>query len=132
MTDGKAAKVAKVINQLKIILNVGSDDDVNLSDDFLIYRVGESILDPDTGENLGDYEEIIGRGTVTHVQNRMCTLESSETKDNGRKVIRKFGGPNGFSALALAFSAREEVIEEPEREAKPFSHALVGDHARKI
>lgn len=135
MTEAKKqAKVAKVVDQFKVVLNIGAAQGVTTGDDYIIYRIGEDIIDPDTGDSLGEYEEVIGRGTVTHVQDKMCTLESSEIKSSGRKVIRKYtGGRSGmFTVIAGLGSPSEEIIEEPEKIAQPFSHALVGDMARRL
>ncbi|WP_439559902.1 hypothetical protein [Roseinatronobacter sp.] len=129
----KQPKVARVIDQYKVVLNVGACDGIELGDDFIIYRIGDEVNDPDTGESLGAYEEVIGRGTVTHVQKSMCTLESSDVKQSGRKVIKKFNPSRNVSfALAglLGNVASEEIIEEGENQKRPFSHAAVGDYAK--
>lgn len=133
MTNRKQVKVAKVINQFMVVINAGLVDGVSVGDDYILYRIGEQITDPDTGEALGEYEQIIGRGTITHVQDRISTLESSEIKSSGRKVIKKYRQtPSVWASLALAQgNPSEEVIEEPEKIAQPFSHAEVGDYARK-
>ena len=134
MSQNKQPKVAKVVNIYMVVLNVGSDDGVDIGDDYILYRVGEDILDPDTGESLGAYEQIIGRGTVTHVQDRICTLESSEIKESGRKVVRKFsrGAHSALWALGNALATpSEEVIEEPEKTLRPFSDADAGDFAKR-
>jgi hypothetical protein len=136
MSSNKQAKVAKVVDPFVVVLTVGKSDGVDVGDDFIIYRVGDEIFDPDTGESLGDYEQIVGRGTVTHVQDKICTLESSEVKSSGRKVIRKFSQVNSLSGL-LALNAAigrpsEEIVEEPEKVLRPFSHAEVGDFAKRL
>lgn len=133
----KQPKVAKVLTQYKVLLNVGIRDGFELGDDFLIYRVGEEVLDPDTGESLGAYEEVIGRGTITHIQDAMCTLESSDVKNSGRKVIKKYKPASQlapFSQLAGLFSdsTTEEIIEEGENITRPFSYAQVGDYAKLL
>ncbi|KYC34466.1 hypothetical protein WA1_51670 [Scytonema hofmannii PCC 7110] len=135
MSNSKQAKVAKVVNIYSVVLNVGSNNGVEIGDDYIIYRIGDEILDPDTGESLGEYEKIIGRGTITHVQDKISTLESSEIKDSGRKVIRKFTrtGTSAIWALSNALgSPSEEVIEEPEKIMRPFSNAEIGDHAKRV
>lgn len=129
MPSNRTGKVASVISQYRVVLNVGTDDGVQLGDDFILYRITDEIFDPDTGESLGEYEEVIGRGTVTHAQQRICTLESSETKDTGRKVIKRYRS-NSYASLFASLSPSEVVEEEPERQARPFSHAQVGDYAR--
>lgn len=136
MSNDKQVKVAKVINMYTVVLNIGSDDGAQFGDDFIVYRLGEDIIDPDTKESLGAYEQIIGRGTVTHIQKRICTLESSEIKDSGKKVIRKYNpeARNALSFLAIAnplMATSEEIIEEPEKSIRPFRDAQIGDYAKK-
>jgi hypothetical protein len=126
----KQAKVAKVINNFKVVLNVGKDDGVEVGQDFIIYRRGEEVLDPDTGENLGVFEEVIGRGVVTYVQDRIATIESSEILEGGRKVVRK--STSGLSALqGLFVPTTEEVMAEPDQ-VKPFHQAMIGDFAKRV
>ncbi|TPI42589.1 hypothetical protein FJW07_01205 [Mesorhizobium sp. B3-1-9] len=126
----KHAKVAKVINKFKVALNVGKDDGVEVGHDYIVYRQGEEVLDPDTGESLGIFEEVIGRGVVTYVQDRIATLESSEILEGGRRVIRK--SASGLSALqGLFVPTTEEVVNEPDQ-IKPFHQAIVGDLAKRV
>lgn len=73
-------KVAQQINPIQVAINRGSSDGVDLGDKFLIYRMGDEVLDPDTGESLGPIEIVIGRAKATHVQEKIATLESLETR----------------------------------------------------
>lgn len=126
----KHAKVAAVISKFKVALNIGKDDGVEVGQDFIIYRQGDIVRDPDSGENLGIFEEVVGRGVVTYVQDRISTLESSEILEGGRKVIRKsLPGISGLSGLFVPTT--EEVMQEPDQ-IKPFQNAMVGDMAKRI
>jgi hypothetical protein len=128
----KQVKVAKTINAYKVVLNAGKLDGVAMHQSFLVYRQGEEIVDPDTNEQLGVFEEVIGRGIITNVQDRISTLESSEVLENGRKIIRK-GSPFSLGVSPGGFFAAttEEIVEDPER-IKPFQGAMVGDFAKEI
>jgi hypothetical protein len=122
----KQAKVAAVIDEYKVVLNVGEIDGISVNADFILYRQGPEVTDPDTGESLGVFEQVIGRGVVTYVQERMSTLESSEITEGGRKIMRK----RGVFATILS-PETEEVVEMPDK-AKPFKNARVGDLAKRI
>ncbi|MEO4000326.1 hypothetical protein [Mesorhizobium sp. CAU 1732] len=127
----KQAKVAKVIDEYKVVLNVGADDGVRVHSEFILYRIGTEVIDPDSGESLGNFEEVIGRGIVTHVQTRLATLEASETLDGGRKIIRK-SSPYRLTSISGMFGAdTEEIVEAPDK-AKPFRNAIVGDFAKVV
>ena len=101
-----------------MILNVGSDDGVSKGDLYLVYALGEEIFDPDSGESLGQIEILKGRGKVTHVQRKMCTLESTSTRTIRRKMN---------SLLSSLYGS-----EEDEAITISFDEPVVGDLATKL
>ena len=75
----KSFKVVKVIDEFTLVINIGSDDEIEKGQRFLVYSISpDDIIDPDTNESLGKLEIVKGTGTVTHVQEKMATIESSE------------------------------------------------------
>lgn len=118
-------RVVRVIDDLTLVLNIGSDRGVSKGDIFLVYYVEpEEIIDPNTGESLGKLEIVRGSGSVIHVQEKMCTIKSNRTESGGR-IIRSGSGLASFLALG-------EVIEEPAKKAIPFESPTVGDFAKPI
>ncbi len=73
-------KVAKIIDEQTIILNVGSQAGVLQNMRFDILATGEQVQDPDTGEPLGKWELVKGSVRATHVQDRLtvCTALPGE------------------------------------------------------
>lgn len=65
--SGVAGKVAKAEGST-IFLNVGAEAGVTEGNEFDVYRVGDVIKDPDTGEVLGADEKRVGRIRVTAVK----------------------------------------------------------------
>lgn len=121
MTNTKTIKnitVAKVLDgDYKLVLNVGKNDGVALGDKFIVYSLSkEDIIDPSTRESLGKLEIVKGRGEVTHVQEKMCIIDSIEKKSNTTKTINI----TGFPTSTVSYN---DV---------PFSDPLVGDYAKKI
>ncbi len=58
---------AKVIKGgAQIYINAGSVSGVNVGDQFVVYRAGEELIDPDTGISLGSTESKIGVIKVTN------------------------------------------------------------------
>jgi curli biogenesis system outer membrane secretion channel CsgG len=57
----------------KIYLNVGKRNGVNPGDSFLVYRPGERIVDPGTGEVLGSEEEQIGMVRISQIKEKFST-----------------------------------------------------------
>lgn len=117
--------VVKVQDDKKVVINVGSDQGIKVGDKFLVYYVDpEELIDPITGESLGQLETVRGTGTAVHVQPKMTTIESNR-KEKPKKVVSR----SGSRALA---SLMGEVVEYPEPEIVPFDHPEIGDKAKKI
>jgi hypothetical protein len=122
------ATLVAVIDSFKVVINRGTTDNVKVGQRFLVYSVSkEPILDPETGEDLGQLEIVKGTGKVVHVQDRMATLHSDNLGPTGR-TLRRFN----TSALAMLSGARqeEEVVNAPE--SLPFDGAVLGDKAKPV
>lgn len=73
-------KVAEILDRYTLVLNIGSESGVRQGMKFVIYELGESIRDPDTGKELGALEIVKGFVEVVNIQPKICTVRSSETK----------------------------------------------------
>lgn len=127
------AKILRVVDMKTIVIDRGTEDGVKDGDVFLVYALGEEIIDPDTKENYGKLEIVKGRAIVEHTQERMATLKSSKTVLPDKKVIyRKPIGKNLglLSMLGNATETREEVYGEAE--ILPFDRVQVGDLVKPI
>jgi len=86
-TEGKVVHVNKTIYPPnEIVVNLGTEDGVTARTTFLIYVVGDEIIDPDSGLSLGRLEKVRGRGKAKHVQERMTTVVPMTRR---RQIIRK-------------------------------------------
>jgi hypothetical protein len=110
-------KVARIIDDHRVVINKGESDGIQIGQRFLILEIGEEVFDPDTKESLGTVEVVKGRGEVTHVQKRISTLQTTETHEIRRK-----------SSALLALAQGAEVTHE----SKAFIDPEVGDIARRI
>ena len=108
-------RVAKVLDSGKLVLNVGRADEVSVGDNFLIFSLGEEILDPVTNESLGRLEIIKGRGKVDHLQDRLCTIRPIQIE---RRV------PKQGLAAALGAYDTENIHTK-------FENAEFGDFAKR-
>ena len=113
----RPGKIADVIDQYRVVINIGASDGVRVGQRFLIYKIGDEILDPDTKESLGRLEIIKGKGEVIHTQERLATLQTTEKHEIQRR-------PVGLIAFAQAL----EITKEP----KAFIAPEIGDIARLI
>jgi hypothetical protein len=64
--SGVVGKIAKASGGA-IYVNVGSEAGIKEGDEYDVYRAGEAIKDPDTGEVLGANESTVGRVRITAV-----------------------------------------------------------------
>ena len=111
--------VAKVIDSQKVVLNKGTQDGVSEGNKFVVFKLGEEVHDPKTGESLGILETIKGKGKVVHVQDRVCTIETYE--------FDIMPAPTSiFSSSALLKEERKQKVY------RPFVDVECGDYARKI
>jgi hypothetical protein len=116
--------VVKVIDDFTVVINKGSVNGIKKGDNFLIYYVEpDELIDPVSGESLGNLEIVRGTGSVTHVQEKMTTIKSNRTESGGRVTRKAFG---------LIASVMGETIEHPERQAVPFDDPKVDDFAKPI
>jgi len=67
-TGAEAAVEAKVVMMKddQVIINGGSETGVKVGERFVIYRAGEEMIDPDTGESLGSEETKVGEIEVVN------------------------------------------------------------------
>jgi curli biogenesis system outer membrane secretion channel CsgG len=72
-SGGVDMRVARVDGKTAII-NVGSSAGIKVGDTFKIFSLGEPIIDPATGMNLGSTEKETGTGRVTEVQERFSMM----------------------------------------------------------
>ena len=49
-------KVAKILDEVKVVINRGSKDGVKPGMRFVAYAEADEVTDPDTGESLGKWE----------------------------------------------------------------------------
>lgn len=108
------AKVVKVIDAFRVVINRGRADGVSSGDRYLVYQIGEELTDPDTEESLGRVEIVKGGGEVTHVQERMATVESYRTE---RVAVRA-----PFAGVLAPTEYEQRKI--------PYDDPKVGDVAR--
>lgn len=81
MTELIRGKVAQVLNEREIAINVGTAHGVDVGMYFdVIDAQNAEIKDPDTGEVLGSIERPKVRVEITHVQEKLSVATTYETK----------------------------------------------------
>ncbi len=80
-------RVAKILNEFQLVLNVGEKQGVKKGMMFVVYEEGEEIKDPKTGESLGKLEIVKGEIEISHVQETLCLAQSKELAQTGKPTI---------------------------------------------
>jgi len=99
-------KVARILSDNIVIINVGTAAGVKPGMPFVVLAQGEEVADPETGKPLGRWETPKGHLRVTHAQERMATCEGF---DPTRPVETGDPRSNVLSAAMIAHSMRPET-----------------------
>lgn len=126
MEKSIVGKVVRVLDEYTIVINLGVKDGVTESDRYLIYNLGDEIIEPDTNESLGRLELVCGEGRPIHIQEKLTTLETAKLEISKSKVIRKNGG------WASLVGGPEEEIIDPREIKIPFKNANIGSLVKQI
>ncbi len=121
----KQYRVVEILTGTRLVLNCGKNVGIKEANEFLVYGLSNPIIDPETGEELGQAEIIRGRGKVIHVQDKLCTIESCLYDEGTSRIIKRVQPLNIFSG-----STEEEVTGQ--RRMKKFEDVQIGDYARLI
>lgn len=136
MSDNFYAKIIHINDdKTQFVINKGSKDRISAYQKFLIVELGDSVLDPDTGENLGVLEIVKGETKVFHIQEKMTTIISNEFIHTPamEEVIYKNG--KSRSVFGLTMSDQEpssKIKKQPEKIVKPLKNVKVGDVVKLI
>lgn len=127
MSNQLKCKVADIIDDYKLVLNVGSKHNVEKGFRFSVFSISESdIIDPDTNESLGKLETPLGTGKVIHVQEKICIIESDMYLKSTSKIT-KTTKPAGLFPMYDQEIVTEEIPNE--KIHRPFDVVKVGDSA---
>lgn len=127
MTERYFSKVVSAPDEYNVVINKGSDQDVEVGQKYLIVGLGEIIKDPDTGEELENLEIVRGRVVVVHVQPKISTLKSCDYEvSEGVKEIKKVTSRGGLAMFGPQDTVTESITPGKKR-LKPLEGAKVGD-----
>jgi len=71
-------KVVKIVSEKRIVVNAPSAR-VCRGDVLEVFKVGDEVIDPDTGKSLGTLDYIKARVVVVDVYPNMCTCRNEKT-----------------------------------------------------
>ncbi len=80
-------KVAKILDEYSIVINVGRDNDVVDGMVFVVFvQSDDEVKDPDSGEALGKLEHVKDYIFVSHVQDKFSTCVAGEKEVSPREA----------------------------------------------
>jgi len=135
MVDTITAKVAAIIDETTLVLNVGSSDGVQEGMVFAIFVEYQEILDPDSGESLGKWEMVKARVTVEYVQDKLCTVRSTLRSNEDRPAtLSAMMVQHSFGNFGQGSEQRERLeVRSADTAGRPQGQPIaVGDGARMI
>ena len=123
-------KVARILSETQLVLNVGANHGVEHGMTFIIFEEGEDVTDPDSGESLGLLEWVKAEVVVSHVQESLSIAESKVIEDvNPTSVLsERLAQLDG----GVTTSKREQLhVRRSQMAGLPsFSPISVGDSVR--
>ncbi|EMM0831555.1 hypothetical protein RUW21_002236 [Enterobacter roggenkampii] len=118
----------------QFVLNKGSVHGVKENHRFIIFELGNDVIDPETGENLGTLEIIKGRVKPLHIQEKITTLISEEVTTT--PVTEEYIYKNNLSTstrwgLGLSNNLpTSKIVSEEAKKIKPLRNVKVGDKVK--
>lgn len=86
MKDLYNLRVAAVLNNYQVVVNAGTEDGIKNGMTFLVYALGNEIIDPETKKSLGNLEVVRGLIHVGHLQPTMF-VGNSDFPDHVSKFL---------------------------------------------
>ena len=131
MVEGR---VARILSKTELVLNVGEEQSVKEGMEFVVYEVGEQVIDPESEEELGPLETVKGRVKVWHVMPRTSRARSltylASVPPMGETFLRLSRSVTGArtETRRRQLMVREEDIQPP----KAVSEIRVGDWVKSV
>ena len=69
-------QITKVPNPYTVVINRGDIHGVEEDMRFIIYRIGDDIIDPETGDSLGELEYVKAKVKITYVAEKYSIAET--------------------------------------------------------
>ena len=132
MTERYFGKVVSTPDKYSVVINKGTDQEVQVGQKYLVVGLGEIITDPDTGEELEKLEIVRGRVVVEHVQPKIATLKSCEYEaSEDVKEIKKVTSRGGLAMFGPQDTVTESITPGA-KHLKALDGAKVGDFVIKL
>lgn len=135
MSENLQGRIVKILDEQRLVANIGLQDGVSPGDRFVVFETGEEIVDPESGESLGELELVKAQVEAAHVQERMVILAAPSGSEQERPIAKTVlsaimaqtsPGPDKREAISLG--VRKDQIS-----GMPLVHPIqVGDQVRRV
>lgn len=106
-------RVIKIIDKWTVVIR--NTKDISENDTFLIYYLSdEDLIDPETKENLGKLEYLVGKVKAEHIQEKIVTLKAFELEKRlpTKRTISKNPLIGFFGAEETIYETADGTIKE--------------------
>lgn len=94
-------RIIKIIDDKTVVINAGEKDHIKKGDEFQIYSIGESVIDPETKEDLG---------TLNTIKEVVSAVDVLPNMSICRHIDVNYYNP--FSSMVSPFSTKEVVTNK--------------------
>jgi len=137
MAEPIEGKVAKILDEYTLIINVGAAQGVRPGMEFVVFAPGDEVVDPDSGESLGQWEAVKARLAVQHVQEKLtvCAPAAPQSKlaADDDPTTHTLSAAMIADHMRVGRSAGKINIDKSQMAGKPvLGPVSVGDSVRSV
>jgi len=122
MNEILKGKIIKILDDKRVIVNLGYEVGIKKDMKFIIYNEGEEIIDPESNISLGRREIVKHKIKSIHIQEKFSIMESDVW---GPSLLDKFFDPRNVTPKKLLLEENVKTTEDVELAIK------VGDLVRQ-
>ena len=80
-------KVALILDEQRLVINIGMERGVSVGDRFVIFEDGQEIDDPNSQQSLGRLELVKAQVEAVHVQEKMSLVMPTKTATSTQTTV---------------------------------------------
>lgn len=126
-------RVAKVLGRYDLVVNRGTNAGIEEGQKFVVYEPGEEVVDPLTGESLGNIEIVKTVGTVINVQEKMAILHTEKPREpHSVRTLNEM--IRSATSTAAIIGGAAALLESSDRDVydKKVEDVKVGDRVKLV
>lgn len=124
------ASVVKILDPYTVVINKGTNVGIKNDQLFLLIGIGETLIDPETKEELERLEILRGKVKTIHVQEKIATLRSCNFEKTApkREIIKSVSlNPGSLLGMFGTGNTVTETIVPNEQSLLRLASPEIGD-----